>query len=110
MEGGCSCHENADARSAASSNPSSNPSSSATSHWHEYTAGVLQILKSDAHPGDRCAPLPEVYLRPEKIDKLAREITSRVRIQQVGSPFPLPPLPTVGMAFGGDVAVGRGPG
>ena len=100
------CHENAAARSAASSNSSS----SATSHWHEYKAGVLQILHSNTHPGDPCAALPEVYLRPEKIDKLAREITTRLCIKQVGSPFSLPPLPTVGMAFGGDVAVGRGPG
>ena len=60
------CDENRDARSKASS--------SAKSHWHEYKAGVLQILKSDTSTEDPCADLPEVYSRPEKIDQLAREM------------------------------------
>ena len=66
------CQENAQARPATSSNSSS----AARSHWHEYKAGVLQSLESATSPDDPCAALPAVYLRPEKIDKLAREITT----------------------------------
>jgi hypothetical protein len=72
------CDENAVARSAASSH--------AKSHWHEYKAGVLQILRSDTSADDPCAALPEVYLRPEKIDKLAREITTLAAREEPAEP------------------------
>ena len=62
------CQENLDARD--------DGSSKKKSHWHEYKAGVMQTLKSVASTDDPCRAVPEVYLRPEKIDQLAREITT----------------------------------
>jgi hypothetical protein len=47
----------------------------ATSHWHEYKAGVVHSLQSDVHLHDPCASLPALFLQRERIDKLAREIT-----------------------------------
>lgn len=47
----------------------------ATSHWHEYKAGVLHSLASDVHEDDPCPQVPELFLQRERIDKLAREIT-----------------------------------
>jgi hypothetical protein len=47
----------------------------ATSHWHEYKAGVLHSLSSEVHACDPCAAVPEVYLQRERIDKITREIT-----------------------------------
>jgi hypothetical protein len=47
----------------------------ATSHWHEYKAGVLHGLSSEVHASDPCPPVPEVYLQRERIDKITREIT-----------------------------------
>ena len=76
------CHENVDARPDASSNVSSN----AKSHWHEYKAGVLQTLHSEPSTDDPCPALPAVYLRPEKIDKLAREITSLAAREEPAGP------------------------
>lgn len=69
-------------------NPAARPrgKSPAKSHWHESKAGVLQILKSDTHPGDPCGALPEVYLRPDKIDKLAREITTLAAREEPAGP------------------------
>jgi hypothetical protein len=90
------CQENAAARPDASSNVSS----IATSHWHEYKAGALQILQSDTHADDPCAPLPEVYSRPEKIDKLVREITTLAACEEPAGPAmssaiePLPVAPS----------------
>ncbi len=59
------CDENADARSstrpATRSNVPSGPPSRAKSHGHEYKAGVLQSLHSEAHEEDPCPDLPEVY-------------------------------------------------
>jgi hypothetical protein len=72
------CDENGDARSPAKS--------AAKSHWYEYKAGVLQGLKSDRHADDPCPALPEVYLRPEKIDKLAREITTLAAREEPSGP------------------------
>ena len=81
------CDENPAARPDASSNVPS----SAKSHGHEYKAGVLQILQSDPSNDDPCAALPEVYLRPEKIDKLARQVAKVIaelaaRQQALGLP------------------------
>ena len=47
----------------------------ATSHWHEYKAGVLQILSSEVHTSDPCPQIPEVYLQRDRIDRLTREIS-----------------------------------
>lgn len=47
----------------------------ASSHWHEYKAGVLQSLESQEHASDPCPEIPDVYLQQERISKLAREIT-----------------------------------
>lgn len=47
----------------------------ATSHWHEYKAGVLHGLASDVHTHDPCPEVPELFLQRERIDKLTREIT-----------------------------------
>lgn len=47
----------------------------ATSHWHEYKAGVLQCLSSEEHSCDPCPAIPGVYLQQERIDKITREIT-----------------------------------
>ncbi len=84
------CEENADARSKTRSatrpNRPSVPPSSAKSHWHEYKAGVLHSLRSEAHAEDPCRDLPEVYLRPEKIDKLAREITTLAAREEPSGP------------------------
>lgn len=46
----------------------------ATSHWHEYKAGVLHGLSSQRHASDPCPAVPEVYLQQERIDKITREI------------------------------------
>jgi hypothetical protein len=48
----------------------------AASHWHEYKGGVLHSLASDVSEHDPCPQVPEVFLQRERIDKLAREITS----------------------------------
>lgn len=48
----------------------------ATSHWHEYKAGVVHSLWSQVHADDPCPLVPELFLQRERIDKLAREITS----------------------------------
>jgi hypothetical protein len=76
------CHENVDARPGGLSNSSSK----ATSHWHEYKAGVLQTLQSETSINDPCGALPEVYLRPEKIDQLAREITTLAAREELAGP------------------------
>jgi hypothetical protein len=47
----------------------------ATSHWHEYKAGVLHGLASEESASDPCPQVPEVYLQRERIDKITREIT-----------------------------------
>lgn len=47
----------------------------ATSHWHEYKAGVVHSLRSEVHEHDPCPQVPELFLQRERIDKLAREIT-----------------------------------
>ena len=47
----------------------------ATSHWHEYKAGVLHGLSSEVHANDPCPAVPEVYLQRDRIDKITREIT-----------------------------------
>ena len=47
----------------------------ATSHWHEYKAGVLHGLSSSVHECDPCPSVPEVYLQRERIEKITREIT-----------------------------------
>jgi hypothetical protein len=53
-----------------------NQNPDAKSHWHEYKLGVLQGLSSEAHADDPCPQIPALYLQQERIDKLAREITS----------------------------------
>ena len=69
-------------------NPAARPStkSSTKSHWYEYKAGVWQCLKSEASAEDPCPALPEVYRRPEKIDKLAREITALAAREEPAGP------------------------
>lgn len=76
------CQESAAARPGVSSNSSS----TATSHWHEYKAGALQSLDSETSNHDPCVALPEVYSRPEKIDKLAREITALAAREELAGP------------------------
>ncbi len=66
------CEENADARASISSSTSLKTKS----HWHEYKAGVLHLLKSEEHSADPCEAIPRVYLQADRIDKLSREITS----------------------------------
>jgi hypothetical protein len=46
-----------------------------TSRWHEYKAGVLQGLDSQAHAVDPCPEIPALYLQQDRIDKLSRQIT-----------------------------------
>jgi len=48
----------------------------AKSHWHEYKGGLLQVLSSEIRTSDPCSQIPELFLNQERIDKLAREITS----------------------------------
>jgi hypothetical protein len=52
------------------------PNAEKTSRWHEYKAGVLQGLTSEAHADDPCPQIPALYLQPARIDKLSRQITS----------------------------------
>lgn len=60
----------------------------ATSHWHEYKAGVLHGLSSQVHAGDPCPEIPEVYLQRERIDKITREITQVAAVVEApSSPF-----------------------
>jgi hypothetical protein len=47
----------------------------ATSHWHEYKAGLLQSLSSEVSAHDPHAQIPDFFLQQERMDKLAREIT-----------------------------------
>jgi hypothetical protein len=47
----------------------------AKSHWHEYKAGLLQCLSSEVSSSDPHPQIPEFFLQPERMDKLAREIT-----------------------------------
>lgn len=68
------CEKNPDARSG-------------STHWHEYKAGVLHGLSSEAHEYDPCPQIPELYLQPARIDKLAREITTvAARVEADGAP------------------------
>ena len=46
----------------------------ATSHWHEYKAGVLHSLTSPVSDHDPCPEIPELFLQRDRIDKLTREI------------------------------------
>lgn len=50
--------------------------SDAKSHWHEYKGGLLQILSSEVSTSDPCPQIPDFFLNQERMDKLAREITS----------------------------------
>jgi hypothetical protein len=59
----------------------------ATSHWHEYKAGVLHGLSSEVHACDPCPAVPEVYLQRERIDKITREITQVAAAVETPSPF-----------------------
>ena len=47
----------------------------ANSHWHEYKAGVVQILDSKECAQDPCPEIPGIYLNRQRINKLAHEIT-----------------------------------
>lgn len=58
----------------------------ATSHWHEYKAGVLHGLESKVHASDPCPWVPEVYLQRERIDKITREITQMAALVETASP------------------------
>jgi len=58
----------------------------ATSHWHEYKAGVLHGLSSQVHASDPCPCVPEVYLQQERIDKITREIAQMAAL--VETPLP----------------------
>lgn len=58
----------------------------AKSRWHEYKAGVLQGLSSEAHADDPCPEIPALYLQRERIDKLAREITQVAASQEPSGP------------------------
>lgn len=57
----------------------------ATSHWHEYKAGVLHSLASEVSDTDPCPQVPELFLQRERIDKLTREITSVAATAEVSS-------------------------
>jgi hypothetical protein len=57
----------------------------ATSHWHEYKAGVLHGLSSKEHACDPCPAVPDVYLQRERIDKITREITQMAATAEVPS-------------------------
>lgn len=58
----------------------------ATSHWHEYKAGVLHGLSSEVHAFDPCPAVPEVYLQQERIDKITREITQVAAVVETPPP------------------------
>jgi hypothetical protein len=58
----------------------------ATSHWHEYKAGVLHGLSSEVHASDPCPWVPEVYLQRERINKITREITQMAAVVETASP------------------------
>lgn len=58
----------------------------ATSHWHEYKAGVFHGLSSEVHACDPCPAVPEVYLQRERIDKITREITQVAAAVETPSP------------------------
>ena len=49
--------------------------SDATSHWHEYKAGLLQCLSSETSASDPHPQIPKFFLQQKRMDKLAREIT-----------------------------------
>lgn len=57
----------------------------ATSHWHEYKAGVLHGLSSETHTSDPCHAVPDVYLQRERIDKITREITQVAAVVETPS-------------------------
>lgn len=56
----------------------------AQSHWHEYKGGVCQGLKSEVSTEDPCPEIPETYLQPARIEKLAREITTLAAREESG--------------------------
>lgn len=55
----------------------------ATSHWHEYKAGVLHGLSSKEHACDPCPAVPTAYLQRERIDKITREIAQMAAMVEV---------------------------
>jgi hypothetical protein len=57
----------------------------ASSHWHEYKAGVLQSLSSEARACDPCPQVPEVYLQRERIDRLTRDISQVAGVAETPS-------------------------
>lgn len=60
----------------------------ATSHWHEYKAGVVQTLSSEIHASDPCPQIPETYLQRDRIDRLAREISQVAAVGESSCPQP----------------------
>jgi len=44
------------------------------SNWCEYKAGILSELKAATHESDPCPEIPSVFLDPNRVETLAREI------------------------------------
>jgi hypothetical protein len=66
----------------------------AASHWHEYKAGVLHTLSSEARASDPCPQVPDVYLQQERIDRLTREISQAAApVETPSHPSPYAKLP-----------------
>jgi hypothetical protein len=48
-------------------------------HWREDKVGLLLSMQSDVHDSDPCPVIPQAFVDPKRIPKLAREIRKKVR-------------------------------
>jgi hypothetical protein len=49
-------------------------------HWREDRIGLLLTMRSQVAPNDPCPQIPEVFLNPERMRRLARELTQHAKI------------------------------
>jgi hypothetical protein len=49
--------------------------------WRETKVGVLQTLASETHPVDPCPTIPEIFVNPERVARLCREIKGSAKAE-----------------------------
>jgi len=53
-------------------------------HWREFKAGCLLTLSSEVHVDDPCPKVPEVFLQPKRVSRLAAEIHKQRKADKAG--------------------------
>ena len=68
------------------------------SHWREDKVGLLASMTSAVSAADPCATIPEHFVDPLRILKLAREIKGSTGVSEDAAPTPTPDLDAAAVA------------